>query len=107
VVIGASQITGPVEVADLQAAASGASMLALSGHVKNAQLSGSGTGQLRLSDLNAQTVDAELSGASNADAVSDTLAVQASGSSALHYHGSPNIAHKDISGTAVIAPASP
>jgi hypothetical protein len=62
---------------------------------------------LRLSDLAAQTVDAELSGASNVEmAASDTLAVQADGASALHYHGSPKVT-KDISGTAVIAPASP
>jgi hypothetical protein len=80
----------------------------LSGHVKTLQLSGSGAGQLRLSDLNAQTVDAEMSGSSDADvAVSDTLAAQASGSSVLHYHGKPNTTHKDVSGTAVIAPASP
>lgn len=105
---GVSQITGPVDVGDLQVGASGASALALSGDVKNLQLSGSAAGQLRLSDLNAQTVDAELSGASDADVTaSGTLAAQASGSSALHYHGSPNITHKDISGTAVVAPASP
>jgi hypothetical protein len=35
------------------------------------------------------------------------LAAQASGSSVLHYHGSPNITHKDVSGAAVIVPASP
>jgi hypothetical protein len=105
---GASQISGPVEVSDLQGGASGASTLALSGHVKNFQLSGSGVGQLGLSDLDAQSVDADLSGASNAEvAVSDTLAVQAAGASVLHYHGSPNITHKDVSGTAVVGPASP
>jgi hypothetical protein len=105
---GASQITGPVEVDDLQAGASGASTLALSGHVKSLQLSGSGAGQLQLSALNAQTGDAELTGASDADVtVSDTLAAQAAGASVLHYHGSPNITHKETSGTAVIAPASP
>jgi hypothetical protein len=77
----------------------------LSGHVKTLQLSGSGAGQLRLSDLTANTVEAELSGASNAEVpVSNTLAAQASGSSVLHYHGSPNITHKDTSGSAVIAP---
>jgi hypothetical protein len=105
---GVSQITGPVEVANLKAGVSGASTLTLSGHVNDLELSGSGAGQLRIPDLIAQTLEAELSGASDAVVtVNDTLAAQAAGASLLHYHGSPTTIHKDVSGTAVIAPASP
>ncbi|MGH3885602.1 MAG: GIN domain-containing protein, partial [Pseudonocardiaceae bacterium] len=91
VVSGASRVTGPVGVDRIDAAVSGASTLALSGQARDLHLSGVGASRLLLADLAVRDLDVVLSGASNATvAVSDTLAAQAAGASALRYRGTPN-----------------
>lgn len=103
VVSGASRVTGPVGVDRVEAAVSGASTLALSGQVRDLQLSGVGASRLLLADLAVRDLDVVLSGASNATvAVSDTLAAQASGASALRYRGTPNITRQQTTGASSI-----
>ncbi len=105
VVSGASRVTGPVGVDRLEAAVSGAATLALSGQVRDLQLSGTGASRLLLADLAVRDLDVVLSGASNATvAVSDTLAAQAAGASALRYRGTPNITRQQTSGASSIRP---
>ncbi len=108
VVSGTSEVTGPIQVDRLQATASGAATLALSGQIGNLDLNGSGASRLRLADLVVRNLDAELSGASQATVtVSDRLAAQATGASVLRYRGTPDVARRQISGAASIAADSP
>ncbi|MGH4008650.1 MAG: head GIN domain-containing protein [Pseudonocardiaceae bacterium] len=103
VVSGASRITGPVGVDRVEAEVSGASTLALSGQVRDLRLRGVGASRLLLADLAVRDLDVALSGASNATvAVSDTLAAQVSGASALRYLGSPNITRQQATGASSI-----
>ncbi|MGH3774348.1 MAG: head GIN domain-containing protein [Pseudonocardiaceae bacterium] len=103
VVSGASGVTGPVGVDRVEAAVSGASTLALSGQVRDLQLSGVGASRLQLADLAVRNLDVVLSGASNATvAVSDTLSAEAAGASALRYRGTPNITRQQTSGASSI-----
>lgn len=100
---GASQVTGTVHVAQVQAVTSGAGMLALSGHVGHLDLSGSGTSALRLADLTVRDLDAVLSGVSCASVtVRDTLAARAGGASTLRYSGTPRITRQETSGVSSI-----
>ncbi|MGH3933190.1 MAG: GIN domain-containing protein [Pseudonocardiaceae bacterium] len=102
---GASHITGRLRVEAVVAAASGASMLALSGYVGHLTLHATGTSELQLSELAARHLDVVLSGASCAAvAVSDTLAAQTSGASVLRYSGAPRITREQTSGASSIAP---
>ena len=102
---GASRVTGPVEVDRVEAAVSGASTLALSGQVRDLQLRGAGASKLLLADLAVRNLDVILSGASNATvAVSDTLAAQAAGASALRYRGTPIITRQQTAGVSSIRP---
>lgn len=108
VVVGASQVTGPVRVDHLEAAESGACMLALSGQVRSLHLSAAGTSQLLGPELAIADLDALLSGASQATvAVSDTLAATADGVSVLRYRGTPSITRQQTSGVSSIVPDSP
>jgi len=104
---GASQVTGPLGVDHLKASGSGASVLALSGHVGDLDLSGAGTSRLLGPGLTVAALDAVLSGASHATvAVSDTLAATTEGVSVLRYHGTPRITRRQSSGTSSIEPDS-
>ncbi len=104
VATGTSAVTGPIQVDRLQATASGATTLALSGQARELQLIGAGTSRLLLADLAVRNLDAVLSGASHATVtVSDTLAAQATGASALRYRGTPNITREQASGASSIA----
>jgi hypothetical protein len=108
VVAGASAVTGPVTVDQVQAAVSGAARLALSGQVAELRVSAAGTSQLPLADLAIGRLDVVLSGASHATVtVSDTLAAQTAGASVLHYRGTPTITHQQISGASSIVRESP
>ena len=108
VVAGASAVTGPVTVDQVQAALSGAARLALSGQVKDLRVSAAGTSQLPLADLAVGHLDVVLSGASHATVtVSDTLAAQTAGASVLRYRGTPTITHQRISGASSIVRESP
>ncbi|MGQ0776826.1 MAG: head GIN domain-containing protein [Pseudonocardiales bacterium] len=102
---GASHITGRLRIEAMVATASGASTLALSGSVGQLNLHATGTSGLRLSELAVRNLDAVLSGASCAAmAVSDTLAAQTSGASALRYRGTPRITREQTSGASSIGP---
>jgi Putative auto-transporter adhesin, head GIN domain len=108
VVAGASAVTGPVTVNQVQAAVSGAARLALSGQIKELRVSAAGTSQLPLADLTVGRLDVVLSGASHATVtVSDTLAAQTAGASVLHYRGAPTVTHQQISGASSIVRESP
>lgn len=105
---GASQITGPVRVDRLLAAASGASTLMLSGQAGYLDVRAAGTSALRLPELAVRDLDIVLSGASCAAvAVSDTLAARTSGVSTLRYLGAPRITRQQTSGTSSIAAGPP
>jgi hypothetical protein len=101
---GTSEVTGPIRVDRLQATASGAATLALSGQVRDLHLSGAGTSRLLMADLVVRNLDAVLSGTSHATVtVSDTLAAQTSGVSALRYRGTPRVTREQTSGVSSIA----
>lgn len=108
VVSGASSVTGPIEIGQLQATLSGANTLALSGQVQDFRLTAAGSCRLPLRDLTVRHLDATLSGASQAVVtVSDTLAVQATGASVLRYRGSPRVIRSQTSGASSVAQDSP
>lgn len=108
VATGASEVIGPIQVDRLQANASGAARLLLSGQAGDLHLSGAGTSRLRLADLTVRNLDVVLSGTSHAIVtVSDTLAAQAAGASVLRYRGSPNITRQQTSGVSSIIRDSP
>lgn len=108
VVAGASSVTGPVTVGQVQATVSGASTLALSGQVQDLHLSAAGASQLPLFDLTVRRLDVVLSGACHAAVmVSDTLAAQASGASVLRYRGTPSVTRSQTSGMSSIVRDSP
>jgi hypothetical protein len=101
---GTSEVAGPIRVDRLQATASGAATLALSGQVRDLHLSGAGTSRLLLADLVVRNLDAVLSGTSHATVtVSDTLAAQTTGVSALRYRGTPRVTRAQTSGVSSIA----
>ncbi|MDQ4093115.1 MAG: DUF2807 domain-containing protein [Actinomycetota bacterium] len=101
---GTSEVTGPIRVDRLQASASGAATLALSGEVRDLDLSGAGTSRLLLADLVVRNLDAELSGTSHATVtVSDTLDAQTTGVSVLRYRGNPRVTNQQTSGVSSIA----
>ncbi|MBV9160463.1 MAG: DUF2807 domain-containing protein [Pseudonocardiales bacterium] len=108
IVSGASAVTGPVMVGQVQATVSGAGALALSGQVQDLRFSVAGAGQLPLTDLTVRHLDAMLSGASHATVtVTDTLAAQAAGASVLHYRGSPSVTRSQTSGMSSIVADPP
>ncbi|MGH3866206.1 MAG: GIN domain-containing protein [Pseudonocardiaceae bacterium] len=108
VVSGASAVTGPVTIGQVQADVSGAGTLALSGQVQDLRFSAAGASQLPLADLTVHRLDAMLSGASHATvAVTDTLAAQAAGASVLRYRGTPRVTRSQVSGMSSIGSDSP
>ncbi|MGB6163418.1 MAG: DUF2807 domain-containing protein [Pseudonocardiaceae bacterium] len=108
VVSGASAVTGPVTIGQVQAGVSGAGTLALSGQVQDLRVSAAGASRLPLTELTVRRLDATLSGASQATvAVTDTLAAQVAGASVLRYRGTPKIIRSQASGMSSIVPDSP
>lgn len=108
VVSGSGSVTGPIQIAQMQATISGASTLALSGQVEDLRLSAAGASRLPLADLTVRRLDATLSGASHAIVtVSGTLAAQATGASALRYRGTPRITRSETSGVSSVVQDSP
>lgn len=102
-VTGASSVTGPVTVDQMQATASGTATLALSGQVQSLRLNAMGASQLPLSDLIVRHLDATLSGANQATiTVRDTLSAQAIGASVLQYRGNPQIIREQTLGVSSI-----
>lgn len=105
---GISQVTGPVQVDHLVVSEAGASTLTLSGQVSSLSVNAAGVSQLLGADLAVADLDIVLSGESQASvAVSQTLAVMASGVSVLRYSGTPDIIRQQISGISSIGTASP
>ena len=105
---GNSEVAGPIRVDRLQATASGAATLVLSGLAREVDLSGTGASRLSLADLAVRNLDADLSGTSHATvAVSDTLAAQTAGASVLRYRGTPNITRQETSGISSVTRDSP
>ncbi|MDQ4011568.1 MAG: DUF2807 domain-containing protein [Actinomycetota bacterium] len=105
---GTSAVTGPIRVDRLQATASGAATVALSGLAGEADLSGAGASRLLLADLAVRNLEVGLSGTSHATVtVSDTLAAETAGASVLRYRGTPNITRQQTSGISSIARDSP
>lgn len=107
-VSGASSVSGPVTIGQLQATVSGTGNLALSGHVQDLRFSAAGASRLGLPDLTVSHLDAMLAGASHATVtVTDTLAAQAAGASILRYRGSPRVTRSQTSGMSSIVQYSP
>jgi hypothetical protein len=108
VLSGASTVTGPVTVGQVQATVSGTGTLALSGQVQDLRFNAAGGSQLDLADLTVRHLDATLSGVSHATvAVTDTLAAQAAGASVLRYSGTPSVTRAQTSGVSSIVRDSP
>lgn len=100
---GASRITGPVNVGQLDVLAAGVSGVTLSGQAEQLNLTGSGTVGLDLGDLMVRHAEAELSGTSTATVgVRDTLAARTNGVSRLRYIGDPQIVREQSTGLSSI-----
>jgi Putative auto-transporter adhesin, head GIN domain len=96
---GASTMEGAVDLESATATLSGASRVSLSGRAPDVSARGSGASRFELFDLQAETLDIDLSGASSAEvSVSDSISASASGGSSLTYHGSPTFTKKEVSG---------
>jgi uncharacterized protein YodC (DUF2158 family) len=105
---GASSVTGGVGIGQVAADVSGAGTLALTGLVEDLRLQAAGGSRLALAELRVRRLDATLSGASHTRVtVSDTLAVRATGASALHYRGAPQVTRSQMSGMASVVQDSP
>lgn len=79
---------------------SGASSATLKGETKDVLIEGSGSSDIDAFDLLAETVNLDLSGASNADIfASKKIQLEASGASNVRYKGNASVT-KDISGAA-------
>jgi len=79
---------------------SGASSVTLKGETKDVLVDGSGSSDIHAFDLLAETVNLDLSGASNADIfASKQIELEASGASNVRYKGNASVS-KDVSGAA-------
>lgn len=102
-VAGASAVTGPVTVGQMQATISGSPTLTLSGQVQDLRLDVMGASQLPLADLTVRHLDTTLSGANHVTiTVSDTLSAEAIGASVLQYRGNPQIIRQQTLGVSSI-----
>jgi hypothetical protein len=89
---GGSKVRLALDVKNLKADMSGASKLELSGKAASAFLELSGASQADAKELEAKNVKVEASSASRVKVHAvETLAISASGASAVYYKGSPNI----------------
>lgn len=79
---------------------SGASSVTLKGETRDVSIDGSGSSDIHAFDLLAETINLDLSGASNADVfASKNIQVEASGASNVRYKGNASVS-KDVSGAA-------
>jgi hypothetical protein len=89
---GASEVTLNLNVRNLNASASGASDLRLSGRAEYQQVHISGSSDYQAYGLQSQSAKVEASGASDAYvAVADELSSRSSGASDIHYKGNPRV----------------
>jgi len=97
---GASNTIGQVSAKQLGLRASGASSVDLFGGVGELYANLSGSSTLRDFDLQVQRLDIGLSGSSDAFlSVNESIEINASGSSSLHYSGNPDIIRQNLSGS--------
>ncbi len=100
---GASVFSGIVEAGNCEIQLSGASVINVNGTCTDLYLDASGASVLNLGNFVANTVDINLSGASNATIhVLDHLDVVLSGASVLRYYGDPALGNINISGASSI-----
>jgi Putative auto-transporter adhesin, head GIN domain len=96
---GASEVDGSIKAQSASFEVSGASRTRLTGTSDKLSIDGSGASQIELADLQASTLEVNLSGATQATVgESETLSVNLSGASQLSYKGMPRIVHQQISG---------
>jgi hypothetical protein len=96
---GASTVIAGVDVRALEAKASGASTVQLAGAAETALLEADGASTIDAAGLNAGDAEVVLSGASDADVeVTGVLDARLSGSSTLHYAGTPTTINESVSG---------
>ena len=96
---GASEVRGRARVGTLVAETSGASKVRLAGKASGLTVHASGASELDLGELEAQRLEVDLSGASDATVwVRDTIAADVSGASSLRYKGSPRFERQQTSG---------
>jgi hypothetical protein len=100
---GASTLDGSVDVDTATVELSGASDLVVSGRVGQLQGEVSGASNLSLLQLDINTLDIDLSGASTAEVnVSESLTADLSGASSLRYRGDPPVVNTDASGASSV-----
>jgi hypothetical protein len=96
---GASTVVASVEVSELEAKASGASTVELTGSAATALLEADGASSIDAPGLTAGDAEVVLSGASDAEVeVTGVLDARLSGSSTLHYAGTPTTINESVSG---------
>ena len=100
---GASNFSGELKVDQLFADVSGASVLNIAGFSNDFELEASGASVFSDYEFKTSTIDADLSGASNAAlTIEDEIYIEASGASILKYKGNAVITHQDLSGASSI-----
>jgi Putative auto-transporter adhesin, head GIN domain len=104
---GASRLDGAVELRSMTADLSGASNVTLSGRAGSVSANASGASHLALEQLQVDSLEVNLSGASNAEvSVRRTISATLSGASSLRYKGSPTFTRQEISGGSSITRVS-
>jgi hypothetical protein len=87
---GGSEVTGAIDVADLEASTSGGADLRLSGSAVSAKIQASGGAEIDARELRTVQADIQTSGGADTSvAVSERLVAQASGGSDIFYSGEP------------------
>ncbi len=100
---GASNVTLPLRVRELDTDCSGATKITLSGSAERHHMDASGATSLYAFDLRTETTKIDLSGASKAEiAVAESLSVEASGASKVTFRGNPRIQNIDASGASKV-----
>ena len=100
---GASTFTGEINTKKIYADLSGASTLNISGSTNDFILDASGASVVRDYNFESNSLDADLSGASNVYlTVDNEIKVEASGASILRYKGDAVISRQDLSGASSV-----
>lgn len=100
---GASNFSGELNVNQLFVDVSGASVLNIAGYSNDFELEASGASVFSDYKFTTSTIDADLSGASNAAlTIEDEIYIEASGASTLRYKGDALITRQDLSGASSI-----
>ena len=100
---GASDFTGEVAANQLEIRTSGASDVDIFGAVEELNADLSGSSDLKDFDLQVQRLAIDLSGSSDAFlSVTQSIEIDASGSSSLTYRGNPEIVRQNLSGSSAL-----